>query len=443
MHRVHALALPLALVLVLAGEASPQAAATSARPAPTRVEIAAEVWEELARSADGRVHVVVVLRALEERLARDPRVARAAVALREELVLASLRAGEFELAYRYRNFPALSGIARAEALQLLAVHPDVESVGLDLEGRPALDESVPYIRADRVQDVYGYTGLGTTVAVLDTGVDSDHPDLADSLRPGAMHFLSQGADVGPGAEDFSGHGTNVTGIVTSNGTIAPRGVAPDTGVLAIQVIHPTTGTGFLSDWAAAIDHVVSVRASHPHLVAINISLVSSVSFTGCPCDAQNPANQLLANAIQAAAAHEIVTVAASGNGGNCDRIASPACVSGAVAVAGVRIAGVPDKITAASDLGACIDLAAPGANILSTGLAGGTVVMGGTSQAAAHVTGVVALMAERRPHWNPVGFPALLELTGAPTSADCAPPFPLPPRIDALAAVRAMMVRRR
>ena len=171
---------------------------------------------------DGRAYVIVVLRPLEARPTRDPEPTREAIALREELVLAGLRASEFQVAYRYRNFPALTGHARLEALELLALHPEVASVGLDLEGRPALDDSVPYIRADKVQDVYGITGQGKTVAVLDTGVDSDHPDLVDSLRPGAMHFLLQGANVGPGAEDFSGHGTNVTGIVTANGTIAPR-----------------------------------------------------------------------------------------------------------------------------------------------------------------------------------------------------------------------------
>jgi subtilisin family serine protease len=402
-----------------------------------------EVWGELARSADGRAYVVVVLDPVAGHLLADPEEAREAIAVREELVLAGMSADEFQVAYCFRSFPALTGHARAEALELLEQHPDVLSVGLDLEGVPALDESVPFIRAHKVQDVYGITGAGTTVAVLDTGVDSDHPDLVDSLRPGAMHFLQQGANVGPGAEDFSGHGTNVTGIITSNGTIAPIGVAPAANVLALQVIHPATGTGFFSDWAAAIDHVVSVAASHPHLVAINMSLQSSILFTGCPCDDQNPANLLVAAAIQAAAQSQIVTVVSAGNGSSCSNMSSPACVTGAFAVAGVRITGAPDKLLATTNVSPCLDVAAPGAQILSTGLNGGTVVMGGSSQAAPHVSAVLALMADRRMGGSPPFFPAMIQMTGVPTTSDCVVPFPLPRRVDALAAVRALSTRRR
>jgi len=431
---------PLALVLALSPTilAAPRGQATTGTP-PGPI-VTQEVWAELAGSSDGRVHVVVLLRPLESTPA-DPERARLEVAAREQLVLAGLREDEFQVAYRYRNFPALTGWARIEGLDLLARHPDVTSIGLDLEGGPALDLSVPFIRADRVHTLYGITGAGTTVAVLDTGVDSDHPDLVDSLRPGAMHFLLQGGDYGPGAEDFSGHGTNVTGIITSNGTIAPVGVAPDANVLAIQVINPANGVGFLSDWAAAIDHVVSVRASHPHLVAINMSLQSSALFTGCPCDNQNPVNQLLATAIQAAATNDIVTVVSAGTASSCSSMSSPACVTGAFAVAGVRITGAPDKLLANSNVSPCLDVAAPGAQILSTGLNGGTVEMGGSSQAAPHITATLALMGERRPGWSPTIFPPRIVSTGVPTTSDCIVGFPLPPRVDAFAAVRSLMVQ--
>jgi subtilisin family serine protease len=390
-----------------------------------------DLWPALGASPDGFLEVVVLLRPPAD---RSP----AAIAVQEELVLAALTEREFRLGHRFRNLAALTGSARAEALQVLALHPQVARVGLAGEGIPALDQSVPYIRADRVQTQLGITGQGVTVAVLDTGVDSDHPDLADSLVPGALHFLGNGANVGPGAEDFDGHGTNVTGIITSNGGVAPVGVAPETGVLALQVINPATGTGFLSDWAAAIDHVVSVKDQHPRLVAINVSLQSSTLFTGCPCDGANATNQLLAGAIQAAAQAGIVTVVASGNNTQCDRMASPACISGAIAVAGVRIAGVPDQISTTTNLSPCIDLAAPGVQILSTGLAGGTLSLSGTSQAAPHVSALLALMADRRPGIPATLFPGLIRATGVPTTAGCTPPFPLPPRIDALAAVQRL-----
>ncbi len=396
-----------------------------------------EVWEELAASPDGLVEVVVLLRPAPAGLER-PSFAPERIALQQALVLAGLSEREFRAGHRFRNVAALSGRARSEALQVFAVHPEVARVGLAGEGFPALDESVPYIRADRVQAQLGITGEAVTVAVLDTGVDSDHPDLVDSLVPGAMHFLGNGSDVGPGAEDFSGHGTNVIGIITSNGGVAPVGVAPATGVLALQVINPATGTGFLSDWAAAIDHVVSVKDDHPRLAAINVSLQSSTLFIGCPCDNANAVNQLLAAAMQSAQQAGIVTVVSSGNNSQCDRMASPACISTAIAVAGTRIMVVPDQITATTNLSPCIDLAAPGVQILSTGLGGGTVSMSGTSQAAPHVTAVLALMAERRRGLSPTLFPDLIRDTGVPTTASCVTPFPLPRRIDAFAAVQRL-----
>jgi subtilisin family serine protease len=396
-----------------------------------------ELWSAFAREPGAALEVVVLLEPLPEGvgLAR----ARELSALREELVLSSLAESEFRVGHRYRHFPAFSGRARASALQVLAVHPGVVRVGLALEGVPALDSSVPFIRADRVHTQLGITGAGTTVAVVDTGVDSDHPDLVSSLVPGAMHFLSNGANVGPGAEDFgSGHGTHVAGIIASDGIVAGEGVAPGAGVLALQVINPATGTGFLTDWAAAIDHVVDVHAGYPHMVAINVSLQSTALFAGCPCDGANPTNQLLANAIQAAAQAGIVTVVATGNDTQCSLMASPACVSGAIGVVSVRETPTPDRISNIANLSPCADIAAPGVSIDSCGIGGGISTQGGTSQAAPHVTGTIALMAERRPGLSPTFFPGIIARTGALTTAACVTAFPLPKRVDAFAAVKAL-----
>src|SRR2546423_15420364 len=100
-----------------------------------------------------------------------------------------------------------------------------------------LAESAALIRADQVRGT-GVTGRGVVVAVVDTGVDTHHPDIRDSLI-GEQCFCATPAGVpccpnggaqqsGAGsAEDDHGHGTNVAGIITSDGRVAPPGNAPD------------------------------------------------------------------------------------------------------------------------------------------------------------------------------------------------------------------------
>ncbi|MEN8218498.1 MAG: S8 family serine peptidase [Pseudomonadota bacterium] len=101
-------------------------------------------------------------------------------------------------------------------------HPQVASIQLDKQRKLSLDKSIPHIQADAVH-ARPYTGKGVTVAVLDTGIDTDHPDLADSIV--AQHCFSQAScpplGTNESAEDDifgGGHGTHVAGIITS-----PRG----------------------------------------------------------------------------------------------------------------------------------------------------------------------------------------------------------------------------
>src|SRR5690606_14222817 len=128
-------------------------------------------------------------------------------------------------------------------------NPLVERVDLDLGGTGMLTESVPLIGATSWHAV-GNTGAGVVIAVLDSGVDTDHPDLAGAIvhqacfldQDGTINsvgFCPNGSDrqVGPGAaEDDFGHGTHVTGIAASRGNVSGAGVAPGANIEAIKVL---------------------------------------------------------------------------------------------------------------------------------------------------------------------------------------------------------------
>src|SRR6185436_7989950 len=131
----------------------------------------------------------------------------------------------------------------------------------------------------------------------------------------ASPFLNHGAHQGPGAADDNGHGTNVSGIITSKGTVSSRGVAPDADILAIKVLD-SSSSGFVTDWAAGVDYVVAHRNDYTSLCAINMSLGTFQLFTECPCDNANTFTQLLQAALQAAEDADIITFCSSGNQGS-------------------------------------------------------------------------------------------------------------------------------
>jgi len=208
--------------------------------------------------------------------------------------------------------------------------PGVARVDLDATGSGGLDETRPLIHADEVFES-GITGAGRVVAVLDTGVPDDHPDLAGAVLH-RHHFLD--GDDGPGATDGHGHGTNVTGIIASRGTTSPRGIAPGSSIVAIKVLDDEN-RGFLSDWAMGVEHAVALHEDGEiRIDAINMSLVSDVVYPG-PCDEASfgPLNA----ACQAALDAGIAIFASSGNTGSSSVMTSPACLSSAYAVGSVSV----------------------------------------------------------------------------------------------------------
>jgi subtilisin family serine protease len=126
-------------------------------------------------------------------------------------------------------------------------------------------ESAAVIHADRVWADFGLTGRGVNVAVIDSGVDAAHPDLGDHIV--AQHCFTQGGcapnntNEGGSAQDVHGHGTHIAGIITGKGSVSPKGIAPDTGIVAVRVLD-NNGAGWTSDVVAAIDWVVANQWQH-------------------------------------------------------------------------------------------------------------------------------------------------------------------------------------
>ena len=98
----------------------------------------------------------------------------------QDRVLSDLGQTDFALARRYAAVPALAGIGASGPIARLAAHPDVAAISLDRNLQATLGESVPLINADDVHGL-GVTGESVVAAVMDTGIDTDHPDLADDL----------------------------------------------------------------------------------------------------------------------------------------------------------------------------------------------------------------------------------------------------------------------
>lgn len=353
--------------------------------------------------------------------------------------------------HKLSNMPWITGRINQKALNKLSENPNVAAIVEDLPVRGLLYQSGQLINSSQAF-VAGYTGEGVTVAVLDTGIDTDHPDLADDLVAEACFLYdnscpgtSNPGPSGPGrAEDGNGHGTHIAGVITSSHHTY-RGVAPDAGIVAVKVLD-NSANGYFSDIIAGIDWVVDNKDMYG-IDIINLSLGGDKRYSGACDDAQNEA--LMAAAIDVASEAGITIFAASGNEGLSSEMLSPACLSSTVSVGSVYDAHLgsitwgtsfcsdtptnPDKVACSSNVSRALDLLAPGAFIDSSSVGGGTKTLGGTSMATAHASGVAALLLSKNPDLAPVDVVTILKTTGVSVSDDrIGLSFP---RIDAMAAL--------
>ena len=231
----------------------------------------------------------------------------------------------------------------------------------------------------------GQGGAGARVAVLDTGIDCGHEDLAGGCINGEDFTTMFGGD----PFDDHGHGTNVAGIIgaRANG-VGTIGVAPEATLYAVKVLD-ANGSGALSWVAAGIDWAVANG-----IQVINMSLSATVT------------SQVLSDAVAGAQARGVLVVSAAGNSGCCNTVGYPARLPGSMAVGAVDAA---DVIASFSSTGPEVDVVAPGVAVrapVPTGTCAlcdpsGYRSLSGTSMATPHVAGVGALLMSRgRQAWE-------------------------------------------
>lgn len=232
------------------------------------------------------------------------------------------------------------------------------------------------------------------IAVIDTGVDVDHPDLMSNLVSG-YNTINNTAN----ADDDHNHGTHVAGIaagVVDNGT-GISGIAGKSKIMPIKAMG-SDGTGQMSDVIEGIYWAADNGAK-----IINMSLGFSAPS----------APKSLQDAVDYAYGKGIVVVAAAGN----DNVGTPRYPAALNHVIAVAATDSNDKKASFSNYGNHIDVAAPGVNILSTLKDGQYGMMNGTSMAAPNVSGVVALIMAYNPSMTPGQVESLLTSTSTDLGA--------------------------
>ncbi|MEU1876218.1 S8 family serine peptidase [Streptosporangium sp. NPDC020072] len=298
-----------------------------------------------------------------------------------------------------------------ESLAELAKDPRVVSIRRDRTYSPSsLASGLTLVGADRAH-AEGADGRGTTIAIVDTGIDAAHPALGSKVvRQACFSVVDEGvrslcpngqeSDTSERAADAATpacldgqvnlceHGTHVAGIA--------HAVAPGADIVALQVFSRVDDCGagepcvtaYESSLLLALEYLTRLKDTVPGLVAVNMSLGGGLY--GASCDGE-PEVQEMRGRLGALLAKGVATVAAAGNEGS-PGAGVPGCLSGAVTVGATDDA---DRVPDWSNHGSVLDLFAPGVDVDSSVPGGRTEIYSGTSMSTPHVTGALAVLAQR------------------------------------------------
>ncbi|MFG2883221.1 S8 family serine peptidase [Streptomyces sp. NPDC048297] len=298
---------------------------------------------------------------------------------------------------RTRNLPSLGGAAvdahRGRTFWKAFTRGDsVGKVWLDGQVKADMADSNAQIGTPSAWDA-GLTGKGVTVAVLDTGADLSHPDLAN--RVSVSKSFIEGQEIA----DRNGHGTHTLSTVGGSGAASDgkeKGVAPD-ATLAVGKVLSDQGSGSESQIIAGMEWA----ARDVHAKVISMSLGSTEASDG---------TDPMAQAVNTLSAETgTLFVIAAGNTGSPSSIGSPGAADAALTVGAVDSADQAAYFTSGGprygDNALKPDISAPGVGILAarSQLVSGSgyyTTMSGTSMATPHVAGAAALLAQEHPDWT-------------------------------------------
>jgi hypothetical protein len=358
---------------------------------------------------------------------------QASIQQAQAAVLTDLAGTSFSVNATYWAVPYMALTVDANALSLLAKSPLVSVINQDKLNKPNLGTSTVVVGAVNAH-LNGVTGLGQTVAVLDTGVRGTHPFLVDKLVAEAC-FSTTGTilgdvsesvcpgggdvEIGVGAADpqkcvdkiidgdteksSCSHGTHVSGIAVGKdpGGLNFDGMAPDAKLIGVDVFSYSPADDNVYAWDSDIVQglqFVYDQIGAPgvgDIVAVNMSLGGGRYFDQTSCDWDNMATKAMIDTLKSVG---VATVISSGNNGYKDSMGSPGCISSAVSVGATTD---QDRVAGFSNSTYFLSLLAPGVYIESSVLYGSGYddsVWLGTSMAAPHVTGAWALYRESYPN---------------------------------------------
>ena len=294
---------------------------------------------------------------------------------------------------------AAVSVPRAEVAALRAL-PYVARVSPDSAVKAMAFDGVTAVNAPKVWQSFSTRGAGVVIAVIDTGIDYHHDAFGNGFGPGhkvigGYDFVSNDNDPMDESTTNFGHGTHVAGIIAGNGG-GVLGVAPDASLIAYRVLD-AYGTGKASTIIAALERAADPNQdgdTSDHVDIANLSL----GGIGNPDDP-------LSRAVDAAAAAGIVVCVAAGNDGGWGNVGSPGASRSAITVGSANSMKTEGPFSSRGPIVQTLamkpEVIAPGYNISSAKLGGGTIELSGTSMATPHVAGVAALLKSLHRDWTP------------------------------------------